>query len=1088
MKTGYKKSHLLAACFIALFSANALAIDTDGDGIDDVGGATFYSTSFDTASPEWIFDGWNRLNDASKAHSSAYSMYLNCFRCFSSTMSLTLTIPVPAKINFWVKGSGNANFQIDNGGYYTLGLASTWQNAANPGWKVFSGSHTFKWYPQSGGTASVYVDDVSVTTLPDNCPLVSNSTQLDKDNDGLGDACDDDDDGDGVLDTSDNCPLNSNSNQLDTDGDAQGNVCDADDDNDGVSDVTDKFPLNAAASSDTDVDTFPDAWNAACDLACQTSSGLTLDNCPTTSNANQLNTDGDAQGDACDSLPLNVAASIDTDLDGAPDAWNAACDLACQASSGLTLDNCPTILNADQLNTDGDAQGDACDTDDDNDGVLDASDNCPLISNANQLDSDSDTQGDVCDAEPFIPGAGALDTSFNPGTGVNNGVLTVAVQTDDKIIIGGNFITVNGVARRSIARLNADGSVDDSFNPGTGASSGVYTSAVQADGKIIMGGNFTSVNGVARNYIARLNADGSVDDSFNPGANSYVETSAVQADGKILIGGGFTSVNGVAINRIARLNTDGSVDLSFNSGTGGGTTNAVWTIAVQADGKIIIGGGFTSVNGVARSRIARLNADGSVDSSFNPGTGVNNIVEASAVQADGKIMMGGWFTTVNGVTRNYIARLNADGSVDPSFNPGAGANNYVYTIAVQADGKMIIGGEFTTVNGIARNYIARLNADASVDPSFNPGLGESGAVTIIAAQADGKIIVGGGFTTVNGVAINRIARIHTGDSDGDGIQDAADYGDVKNDYNNDGIAGWIWKGISNGNETASQNWQLTFPLYSPNWAAPNRFYHPVFPDQLNWEIATSGDFNKDGDADILWRNLATAEWKVWQMQNGLRVAQNAPADFDLTHEWTVIGAGDTDKDGDDDVILNNIATGEVLIWQMQNHAVAATHVVGTKAGYTLNRIGDFNKDGDVDLLFRQNSADVLITWEIQTNAFVTERALANTGTGYNPVCSGDFDKDGDDDIMFINNSTMQEKWFVMENFARSQVVGSTNTGFVFKGCGDYDGDGDADILWQRLSDDANRVILQQNYGASKQTVYTNVFGAVNGFVYRGNSN
>ena len=104
------------------------------------------------------------------------------------------------------------------------------------------------------------------------------------------------------------------------------------------------------------------------------------------------------------------------------------------------------------------------------------------------------------------------------------------------------------------------------------------------------------------------------------------------------------------------------------------------------------------------------------------------------------------------------------------------------------------------------------------------------------------------------------------------------------------------------------------------------------------------------------------------------------------------------------------------------------------------------------------------------------------------ICAGDFDNDNDDDIMLVNSSTTQEKWFVMEGFARTQVVGSTNSGFVFQGCGDYDGDGDADILWQRSSDDANRVILQQNYGASKQTVYTNIFGAATGFVYRGNSN
>jgi uncharacterized delta-60 repeat protein len=828
-------------------------------------------------------------------------------------------------------------------------------------------------------------------------------------------------------------------------------------------------------------------------------------------------------------------------------------------ASGRQSDDGSAVLNRQSniaVDTDGDGGRDIFDADDDNDGVLDVSDNCPLISNASQLDSDSDAQGDICDVQPFIASAGTLDLGFNPGTGANNNVYTSAVQADGKIIIGGDFATVNAVARSKIARLNIDGSVDMGFNPGTGANNIVYTSAVQADGKVIIGGDFATVNGVARNKIARLNVDGSVDMGFNPGsgASSTVRTCALQADGKIIIGGIFPTVNGVARNRIARLNVDGSLDLSFNPSAS--ASDVVYDIAVQPDGKIIIGGEFTGVNGVVRKRIARLYADGSLDLSFNPGTGVDGYyhhVYTIAVQADGKIIIGGNFNTVNDVAIDRIARLNADGSVDLSFNHGTGANNTVRAIAVQPDGKIIIGGGFTTVNGVARNYIMRLNADGIADSSFNPGTGANDWVSTIAVLHDGRIVIGGDFTTFNGVTRNRIARVHSGDSDYDGIEDAADQfpndtdndgltndidtdddndgmpdtwettyglnpllndanGDLdgdgfsnktefdngtdptvvdavsktKNDYNNDGIAGWIWKGISNGNETSSQNWQLTFPLYSNNWGGPNRFYHPVFPDQANWDIVTTGDFNKDGDADILWRNNATAQWKVWQMQNGIRSAQNDLADFDLAHEWTVVGAGDTDKDGDDDVILNNTSTGEYIIWEMQNHAMVAQSG-STTSGYVLIRIGDFNKDGDVDLLFRENGGDLLMIRELE-NPLVIEHTFVNTGAGYNPVCAGDFDKDGDDDIMLVNSATTQEKWFVMENFTRTQKVGSTNTGFVFKGCGDYDGDGDADILWQRSSDDANRVILQQNYGSTKQTVYTNAFGGANGFVYRGNSN
>jgi uncharacterized delta-60 repeat protein len=167
----------------------------------------------------------------------------------------------------------------------------------------------------------------------------------------------------------------------------------------------------------------------------------------------------------------------------------------------------------------------------------------------------------------------------------------------------------------------------------------------------------------------------------------------------------------------------GDVDPSFNAsvfepnGFSGGLTR-------QSDGKTIVFGFFTSVNGTARDGIARLNADGSLDTSFNPspqGNGAIGQVQAVAVQSDGKIVVGGLFTSVNGTTPNNIARMNADGSVDISFNPGSGTDKQVEVIAVQTDGKVVIGGAFTSVNGTARNRIARLNADGSLDTSFNPG-------------------------------------------------------------------------------------------------------------------------------------------------------------------------------------------------------------------------------------------------------------------------------------------------------------------------------------------------------------------------------
>jgi len=211
---------------------------------------------------------------------------------------------------------------------------------------------------------------------------------------------------------------------------------------------------------------------------------------------------------------------------------------------------------------------------------------------------------------------------------------------------------MGGQARNRIARLNPDGSLDASFDPN--ANHWVYSLAVQPDGKILLGGAFTQMGGQARSYIARLYPDGSLDTAFNPQANGYITTLAVQPDGKILLGGDFTSIGGQGRNHIARLNPDGSLDTAFNPGSNGGVNSML----VQADGKILIGGGFTFIGGQGRNRIARLHPNGSIDTSFNPDA--NAVVYALAAQADGKILAGGMFTGIGGEARVRLARLTND--------------------------------------------------------------------------------------------------------------------------------------------------------------------------------------------------------------------------------------------------------------------------------------------------------------------------------------------------------------------------------------------------------------------------------------------
>lgn len=358
---------------------------------------------------------------------------------------------------------------------------------------------------------------------------------------------------------------------------------------------------------------------------------------------------------------------------------------------------------------------------------------------------------------------GTLDTSFNPGTGAN-GIESIALQTDGKILIGGYFQSYNGTSRSCLAQLNADGSLNSNFISGVGPNSSVREIVIQPSGKILIGGAFTSYNDIPINGIARLNADGTLDTTLDPGtgANESISCIAVQATGKIVIAGNFTSYNDTQIGDIAQLNSNGTLDTAFLNPGGFqiGAQDAIFSTVLQSDGKILIGGSFFSYNGVSRNRIARLNTDGTLDTTFNPGTGANGTIYSIAEQTDGKILIGGTFTGFNGVSKNRITRLNADGTPDTTFNPGTGANAMVYRIVPQTDGKILISGGFTTFNGISKNRITRLNADGTFDPTFNPVTGANGPVYSIELQTDGKILISGALTTYDGITTNNVTRLN----------------------------------------------------------------------------------------------------------------------------------------------------------------------------------------------------------------------------------------------------------------------------------------------------------------------------------------
>jgi uncharacterized delta-60 repeat protein len=359
---------------------------------------------------------------------------------------------------------------------------------------------------------------------------------------------------------------------------------------------------------------------------------------------------------------------------------------------------------------------------------------------------------------------GTLDTGFIKGPGADGFVRVVSVQPDGKILAGGNFSTLRGSPSPLVARLNSDGSLDSTFTspfPTPVLAARIYTLAVLSNGGLLVGGLFTNVGGTLRTNIARLQANGMLDETFNAmaGPSGLVRILVPEPGGKILIGGEFTSVNNTNRNRIARLNADGSLDTSFDPAAGAG--DIVRTVALMPGGQVLVGGLFTTFAGVSKTHLARLNNNGSLDPSFPAGSGPNGDVYFASPQPDSTILISGDFTSVNGTGMNRIARLQADGSLDTTFMPDGGAlGGPVYHVLSQPNGKIVLGGGFTSVNGTSVNRLARVTGDGSLDPVFTPGSGASDLILSMALQGDGMILAGGLFGIYDSTNVNMIARIY----------------------------------------------------------------------------------------------------------------------------------------------------------------------------------------------------------------------------------------------------------------------------------------------------------------------------------------
>jgi len=339
---------------------------------------------------------------------------------------------------------------------------------------------------------------------------------------------------------------------------------------------------------------------------------------------------------------------------------------------------------------------------------------------------------------------GIIDPTYNVGTGSDIYVTYISMQPDQKVIASGNFTSFNGFPRQNIVRLNVDGSVDSSFNPQIALTSKtIGVTVVQNDGKIIIAGIYANSKG----YIARLNSDGTIDNTFTPPINelNFYNAIVLNSDGKILVAGEVYTTNGSTFKNVARLNTDGTFDVTFNPAKTG-TNNRATSIKIVANNKIMIGGYFSTYNNIARKGIARLNEDGSLDETFNPGLGANSSIYGINELEDGKIIIGGFFTSYNGISKNHIAKINQDGSLDTSFNPVFNENgaNVIETKTL-SNGKILVTGNFNNVNGVTKNHVVILNSDGSLE-STNPDTSFDNPVNICLKQNDGKLVCGGFFS------------------------------------------------------------------------------------------------------------------------------------------------------------------------------------------------------------------------------------------------------------------------------------------------------------------------------------------------------
>ncbi len=581
---------------------------------------------------------------------------------------------------------------------------------------------------------------------------------------------------------------------------------------------------------------------------------------------------------------------------------------------------------------------------------------------------------------------GSRDTSFQAGVGSFGEGSRVIVQPDNKILVTGNFNYSGGAMRRQPLRLNADGSVDTTFNPSTNYSLG----DIFPNGKIIA---------VSNNRVYRLNSDGSQDIIF-PDIITGINKIKALPDGRTLIARG---------NNLYRYNVDGTLDTTFNVPANA----AISEVSLQVDGKILIGGSFTQVIFPERSKIARLNADGTLDKSFNsPVGGINGSVLKIVVSVDGKIVIGGTFTGINFNTRNGLARLNTDGSLDLGFIPPASFS--LDDLKVQPDGKVL-----TVIPNVG---CRRLNTDGTLDTSFActivSGNFDTARIRGVDLQSDGKIIITGNFLRVNGVLAPGIARLSSVsttmfDYDGDGKADVSVFRPSENRWyvfrSSDGVIAQTAFAISGDQPVPADfdgDGKTDIAIFRSNgdwWslASSNNAQVTASLGNAN-DTKLPSDFNGDGRADYIIFRPSNNTWYRLSSSNGM----SSNVTFGLAGDKPV--RGDFDGDGKSDVAIYRPSTGD---WWYQSSINGAQLATRWGIASDIPTPADFDGDGKTDFAVYRPSIGV---WYIY-NSSNGQASIMAFGLAEDKPIAADYDGDGKSDIAVFRPST--GIWYLMRSTA-----------------------------------------------------------------------